>query len=85
MIELLTKAIALDIHELIVNLDSYLVVLQLNGHYFVKNPQILWLYLCVRLLERNFFYIAYQHIPRRMNTLTDVVANIVLDRHLQNL
>ena len=31
-IELLTETIALDIHELIMNLDSQLVFLQLNGH-----------------------------------------------------
>ena len=64
VIELLTEAIALDICALIVNLDSQVVVLQLNGHYSVINPHILRLYLCVRLLERHFDNITYQHIPR---------------------
>ena len=85
VIELLIEAITLNIHELIVNLDSQLFVLQLNGQYSVKNPQILRMYLYVRLLEMNFYYITYQHIPRRMNVLSDEVTNIVLDRHLQNL
>ena len=85
VIELLTEAIDLGIRGLLVNLDSQLVVLQLNNHYSVRNPHILRLYLCIRLLERHFDFITYEHIPRRMNTLTDTVANIVLDRHLRNL
>ena len=70
---------------MLVNLDSQLIVLQLNGHYSIKNPYILRLYLRIRLLERHFDFITYQHIPRQMNALTDTVANIVLDRHLRNL
>eukprot|EP00253_Pinus_taeda_P011500 PITA_11500 len=85
VIELLLEAIALDIRELVVNLDSQLVILQLNGKYSVRNPQTLRMYLCIRLLERNFVYITYHHIPRRMNTLTDALANYVLDRHLRHM
>ena len=65
VIELLTKAINLGIRALLVHLDSQLVVLQLNSHYSVRNPHILRLYLCIRLLERHFNFINYQHIPRR--------------------
>ena len=64
VIELLTEAISLEIYASIVNLGSQLVVLQLNGHYSVRNPHILRLYLHVHLLERHFDYITYQHIPR---------------------
>ena len=85
VLELLTEAINLGIHTFLVNLDSQLGVLQLNNHYSVRNPHILRLYLRIRLLERHFDFITYQHIPRRINTLTDTVANIVLDRHLHNL
>ena len=85
ILELLTAAVNLGIRELFVYLDSQLVVLQLNSHYSVRNQSTLHLYLHIRLLERNFDYITYQHIPRHINTLTDVVANLVLDRHLQNL
>ena len=70
VIELLTKATALNIRALIVNLDSKLVVLQLNWHYSVGNPEILRLYLRVHLLERHFDYITYQHMPRRMLIVT---------------
>ena len=85
VIELLSKAITLGIRELVVNLDSQLVVLQLNGKYSTMNPQILRIYLHIHLLERHFDYITYHHIPRCMNTLTDALANYVLDRHLRNM
>ena len=85
ILELLNEAVNLGIHALLVYLDSQLVVLQLNGHYSVRNISILRLYLHIRLLERNFDYITYQHIPRHMNTLTDAVVNLVLDRHFRNL
>ena len=80
--KMLSEAIALDIKELVVNLDSQLVILQLNEQYSVRNPQILRTYLRICLLERHFYYISHHHIPRRMNTLTDALANYVLDRHL---
>ena len=85
VLELLNEVVNLGIHTLLVHLESQLVVLQLNGHYLVRNPCILRLYLRIRLLEINFDYITYQHIPRRMNTLIDAVANMVLYRHLCNL
>ena len=85
VIELLSDAIDLAIRDLVVKLDSQLIVLQLNDHYSVWNPQILRMYLCVRLFERNFDFITYQHIPRRLNTLTDTLENHVLDRNLRNM
>ena len=51
VIELLTEASNLGISALLVNLDSQLVVLQLNNHYSVRNLHILRLYLHIRLLE----------------------------------
>ena len=53
ILELLNKFVNLSIHALLVYLDSQLVVLQLNGHYSVRNPSILRLYLRIRLLEIN--------------------------------
>ena len=54
VIELLTEVINLDIRTFHVNLDSQLVVLQINNHYSVINPHILRLYLRIRFLERHF-------------------------------
>ena len=72
VLELLTEAINLSIRGLLVNLDSQFVVLQLNGHYSVRNPYILRLYLRICLLETHFDFITYQNIPRRMNALTNM-------------
>ena len=64
VIELLAEAVDLDIRSMMVNLDSQLVIHQLNGRYSVRDQRILRLYLRVRLLEMNSDYITYQHIPR---------------------
>ena len=85
MVELLVDAIALGIHHLVVRLDSQLVVLQLSNVYSIRSPTLLRIYLQIRLLERHFDYIEYQHIPRSLNTLTYALANYVLDRHLNHL
>jgi len=84
VIELLAEVVNLGIRALVVNLDSQLVIHQLNGQYSIRDHLILRLYLRVRLLERNFDFITYQHIPRQLNTLTGSLANHVLDRHLRN-
>jgi len=85
LIELLSDAIAHGIRRLIVRLDSQLVILQLNGIYLVRNPTIYRMFLRVKILERQFDFIQYQHISINLNTLTDSLANYVLDRHLQHL
>jgi ribonuclease HI len=85
VIELLVDSISLGICHLVVQLDSQLVVLQLSNVYTIQSPTLLRVYLRIRLLERYFDYIEYQHIPRCLNTLTDALANYVLDRHLDHL
>jgi len=85
VIELLTDAISFGIHHIIVRLDSQLVVLQLRNIYSIRSPTLLRVDLRIHLLEINFDYIEYQHIPRYLNTLTDALANYVLDRHLHHL
>ena len=83
--EILSDAIAHGIRRLTVRLDSQLVILQLNGIYSVRNPAIYRMFLRVKILERKFDFIQYQHISRNLNTLTDSLENYVLDRHLQHL
>jgi len=46
---------------------------------------LLRLYMRVRLLEREFDYVEYQHIPRHLNTYSDTLDKYVLDRHLRHL
>jgi ribonuclease HI len=85
VIELLVDAISLGIRYLVVRLNLQLVVLQLSNIYSIRSPTLLRVYLRIRLLERYFDHIEYQHISRCLNTLTDALANYVLDRHLNHL
>ena len=82
LIELLFDAIAHGIHWLVVRWDSQLIILQLTNIYSVWNTAIYRMFLRVRILERQFDSIQYQHISRILNTLIDSLANYVLDRHL---
>jgi len=85
LIELLFDAISLGIFRIIIRLDSQLVVLQLTSIYTVRNPTIHRMFLRVCILERYFEFIQYQHISRNLNTLTDSLANYVLNRHLRHM
>ena len=85
MIQLLTKAESHDISNLVVRLDSQLIVMQLNNHYRVRHPVLLCYFLRVRLLEHHFQTIEFEHIPREVNALADSLANYVLDWHLSHL
>ena len=82
LIELLSDAITHGIRRLTIRLDSQLIILQLTGIYSVRNLAIYRMFLRVNILERQFDSIQYQHISRNLNTLTDSLANYVLDRHL---
>ena len=85
LIELLSDAISLGINRIIIRLDSQLVVLQITSVYTVINPSLHRMFLRVQILERHFDFIQYQHISRKLNTLTDSLDNHVLDRHLQHM
>ena len=79
IIALLWDSLSHGITQLEVRLDSQLVVSQLNRAYQVQNPILLRQFMQVRLLERNFEFIAFNHIPRNKNSLTDAYANYILD------
>ena len=81
VIEILWDSLSHGITQLEVRLDSQLVVSQLNRAYQVQNPILLRQFMQVRLLERNFDFITFNHIPRNQNSLTDAYANYILDWH----
>jgi ribonuclease HI len=85
VIELLHNAFPLGISRLRVYLDAQLVVSQLNRIYRVHDPTLHRQFLRVRLLERNFDYITYFHVPRSLNQITDTLANHILDWHLAHI
>jgi ribonuclease HI len=82
IIELLLAAMSYGIEHMVVHLDSQLAVLQLNGRYRVRDSSILRKYLRIKLLERQFHFITYVHIPRSQNRLADSLANFALDWHI---
>ena len=84
MIELLCDAISNGILSLEDLLDSQLVVSQLIGMYCIRDPTLLRRSSRVRLLERQFDYITYIHIPKHYNQVVDLYANYVLDWHLSH-
>jgi ribonuclease HI len=85
VLEFLRDALSLGISHLRVYLDAQLVVSQLNGVYRVHDPTLHRRFLRVRLLERSFDYITYIHVPRRLNQVTDTLANHILDWHLAHM
>ena len=79
---MLRDALSPIISRLQVYLDAQLVVSQLNRFYHVHDLNLHRRFLRVRLLERIFDYITYFHIPRRLNQITDTLANQILDWHV---
>jgi ribonuclease HI len=75
VIELLHDSLSLGISDLQVYIDAQLVVSQLKRVYWVHDPTLHRQFLRVCLLERNFDYITYFHVPRRLNQVTDTLAN----------
>lgn len=80
----LTEASSRGISNLVVKLDSQLVIMQLKNHYHIRNPTLLHNYLRVRLLEHRFEIITYEHVPRELITVTNSLANYVLVWHLSH-
>lgn len=69
----------LGITEIICNLDSELVVKQLNGQYKISSPNIKDLYTRITEYRSNFTKITFQHIPREQNKFADKLVNLTLD------
>ena len=76
---LLTEAASQDVCNLVVLMDSQLVVFHLNHVYTIRNPMLLHLFKRVHLLERSFETITYRNIPREHNVVADSLANYILD------
>ena len=77
VIGLLTEATSQDVHNLVVLMDSQLVVCHLNHVYTIRNHILLYLFQRVHLLERSFEAITYRHIPREDNAVVDSLENYI--------
>lgn len=76
----LETALAAGVTDLVVRLDSELLVHQATGRYRVKAPGLKPLHQQVVALMRRFGAITFEHVPRERNTIADDLANAALDR-----
>lgn len=70
-----------EFDEVSCNLDSELVVKQLNGQYKVKNENLKILFDEIKKLQLEMPNITFTHIPREKNKLADKLVNNALDNH----
>ena len=84
VIGLLTEVASQYVRNLVVLMESQLIVCHLNHVYTIRNPVLLRLFQRVRLLERSFETITYRHIPREHNVVVDSLANYILDWHISH-
>ena len=77
----LREAKDLGFEDVVIHMDSELIVRQLNGIYRVKDPKMLELYGQVRKLLREFSDWKVVHVPRSENQRADELVNSALDAH----
>jgi ribonuclease HI len=66
--------------EVLVEMDSQLVVKQMRGEYKVKHPNMKPLAAQVKMLVPRFGSVVFTHIPREENADADALANAAMDR-----
>ncbi len=69
----------LGANEIVVRLDSELVVKQLSGAYRVKHPNLIPLHAKAKTLLRSFARADIGHVPRKANAAADALVNQTLD------
>ncbi|MBI5076939.1 ribonuclease HI family protein [Candidatus Falkowbacteria bacterium] len=74
------KAKELGASEIEFNLDSELVVRQLNGEYKVKNQELAQQFLKIWNWQNQFKKVEYHHIYREDNAEADALVNETLDK-----
>ncbi len=75
-------ALDLGATELELNMDSQLIVRQVEGSYRVKNAKLRPLFLRLQALLNQLDAFKIQHVPREQNTRADALANAALDGRL---
>ncbi len=79
LIMALIKAESLGGRDLEVNMDSELVVKQMQGLYKIKEPNLQVLAATVIKLKNNFRSVIFRHVRREFNKLADKLVNEVID------
>ncbi|MCV7347179.1 bifunctional RNase H/acid phosphatase [Mycolicibacterium rhodesiae] len=79
----LEEARRLGADEVVVSMDSKLVVEQMSGRWKVKHAAMAELHQQARALASTFDSVSYQWIPREQNSYADRLANEAMDREQQ--
>ena len=66
--------------EVVVKMDSMLVVRQMQGEWKVKHPNMKPQHARLRALEKEFGTVSFAHIYREENGDADALANEAMDR-----
>jgi ribonuclease HI len=79
LIEGLKSVVDLKATEVIIKMDSELIVRQMTGKYKIKQPHLIELATQVRSLLQKFESYEFQHVLRAFNKEADRQVNIALD------
>lgn len=71
--------------DLLIRMDSQLVVRQIEGVYRVKEPTLQKLHGHALTLLKHFRSFRMEHIPREENAEADKLANMAMDSHLSKI
>lgn len=69
--------------ELKIQMDSELIVRQMQGRYKIKEPTLKLLAQEALLLIRKFKNVEFSHVPREKNQLADRLVNEAIDSELK--
>lgn len=75
----LTEAAKMSAETLTVNMDSQLIVRQMQGQYKIKEPALKLLAAEVFQLQRRFKNLVFHHVPRELNKEADRLVNQAID------
>lgn len=80
----LEKAKEIGAEELDFNLDSELVVKQINREYKVRNKDLAPLFLKIYNLSQGFKKVTWSHVRREYNKEADSLVNLAIDNKMIN-
>lgn len=80
LIKALEEASNLGGTNLQINMDSELIVKQMQGHYKIKEPTLKELAAKVFTLQNKFQNIIFTHVPREKNKEADALVNGAIDQ-----
>jgi len=82
LIDGLATALELGATDMVIKMDSELIVKQMSGEYKIKQPHLPELAKEVRVLLSQFTTYKFEHVLREFNKAADAQVNIAIDEAL---